>query len=81
MVEQNTFYSLMSAPWAIPVVFGCLVGIASIFARAFSECVQRTSLNRLKQSMVNRGYTAVDIERVVAANPDGLGKGSPVHVK
>lgn len=57
-------------PWAIPVIFGCLVAIVAILANVTSSTIKSLSLTSLKKRMLKMGYTATDIERVVCASPN-----------
>ena len=74
-------------PWVVPVVFGCLVAIVAIVSGVVSDCVKKVAETKLKQSMVERGYSAAEIERVLRAtadeeDEDDDGKplpGKPIH--
>ncbi len=59
---------LISMPWAIPVIFGCLVAIVAIIANSISTTLRTNAEIGLKRQMVERGYTAAEIERVMRAS-------------
>ncbi len=58
---------MLALPWAIPVVFGCLVGIVAILANMVSNIIRNVSETGLKKRMVDQGFSAAEIERVVRA--------------
>jgi len=58
---------VLTLPWVVPVVSGCLVAVIAIVSGVFSDCVKKMAETKLKQSMVERGYSAAEIERVVRA--------------
>ena len=57
-------------------VMGGMVGIISILAHQWRKHREAAYNARLKQLMIERGMTADEIERVVHATPDELGKGA-----
>ena len=57
--------SFVAMPWVVPIVCGSVVGIVAIFSRAISDCVKTVSESNLKQSMVEHGYTAEQIDQVL----------------
>lgn len=62
-------YNALSMPWAIPTIFGCLVAIVAIISGAVASCYKASSANRLKRAMVERGYSAAEIARVIQVSP------------
>ena len=57
----------LAMPWAIPVIFGCTVGIVAILAGATSSTIKALAETSLKKRMVNQGFSVSDIERVICA--------------
>jgi hypothetical protein len=71
---------VLTMPWGIPVIFGCLVGMVSIVAKRVSQCVTQMAEINLKRAMVERGFPAAEIERVVRATREPV-DGAPVPGK
>ena len=57
--------NVLVMPWAIPVIFGCLVGMVAIIANTISSVVKSNAETSLKKRMVDQGFAVDDIERVV----------------
>lgn len=55
----------------IAIIMGCLVPIVGLIASHWYKAQKVRSENDLKRSMVERGMTVEEIERVVAARPGG----------
>ena len=55
----------------IAVIMGCLVPIVGIIASCWYKAQRARSENELKRSMVERGMSADEIERVMAAHATG----------
>ena len=65
MLAQVDMERVLIMPWAIPVIFGCAVAMISILAKMVSYCWKYHCDTRLKRSMIERGYSVADIERVL----------------
>ena len=59
--------SIVTLPWVIPVVCGCIVAIVAIIGGVISECFKCVAQAGLKRSMVENGYTAEQIVLVLNA--------------
>lgn len=57
----------LAVPWVIPVIFGCLVAIVAIVANVISSTVTANAETDLKRRLVEQGYSADDIVRIVRA--------------
>ncbi len=70
MLAEQFWHGLFEMP-QIAIVMGCLVGllipIAGIIAFYWYKAQQVRSENELKRTMVDRGMSADEIERVIAA--------------
>ena len=53
----------------LAIVMGCAIPIAAIVCIAWCKVAKSTSENDLKRRMVERGMSADEIERVLAAGP------------
>jgi hypothetical protein len=60
-IDWNTGTVMMVMIFSVPIV--------AIVAEAWRKVEQARSQNELKRSMVERGMSANDIERVIAAQP------------
>ncbi len=58
----------LAMPWAIPTIFGCLVAIVAILSKTIASAVNSISETSLKKRMVNQGFSASEIERIVHAS-------------
>lgn len=66
---------IFSSPFVVPVALFC-IPIVAIIAHYWHEVLKTRSNNELKQSMVERGMSAGEIEQVVnAGNPSEKKKG------
>lgn len=61
-------HSALAMPWVVPVIFGCLVGMVAIVANAIVSIMRANAETNLKRRMVEHGYTAEDIARVIRAS-------------
>jgi hypothetical protein len=59
---------VLMMPWAIPVIMGCMIAIVAIVGGLVSSCITDLAETNLKRSMVERGFSAAEIERVVQAS-------------
>jgi len=59
--------SALGLPWVVPVVFGCLVAMVAIVANVVASTLKTNAETNLKRRMVEHGYSAEDIERVICA--------------
>lgn len=66
--------SFWNSPFAIPIVAICVGVGVPILGHYWSELKKHESDNKLKRSMVERGMSVEEIERVLAAK-------SPEHKK
>lgn len=67
-------YDFLIMPWAIPVICGCVVAAVAIIFGTLKSAYSELAETRLKQSMVDQGFTAAEIERVVTASASGDGR-------
>ncbi len=61
----------------IAVIMGCLIPIVGVIASAWYKAQKVRSDNQLKQTLVDRGLSADDIERIISAEakePPGSGR-------
>ncbi len=70
MAEFN-LTQILTTPWVIPVCMGCLVAIVAILAGISAGCISGVAETKLKRAMVERGFSAAEIERVVKASTCG----------
>ena len=61
----------LALPWVVPTIFGCLVAIVAIVANVISSTVKANAETDLKRRMVEQGYSADDILRVIRATSEG----------
>jgi len=73
MLAEQFWHGLFEMP-QIAIVMGCLVActipIAGIIASFWYKAAKVRSENALKRAMVERGFSADDIERVIDAQPE-----------
>ena len=53
----------------LPIIMGCLIPIVAIIAKVWYNTQKMRAEHELKQSMVERGMSVDEIERVIAARP------------
>ncbi len=58
----------LAMPWVIPTIFGCGVAMVAIIANVVSSTLKANAETRLKQRMVEQGYSPDDIVRVIRAS-------------
>ncbi len=61
----------------IAVIMGCLIPIVGVIASAWYKAQKVRSDNQLKRTLVDRGLSADDIERIISAEakePPGSGR-------
>ena len=66
-------YSLWESIFDVPqlaIIMGCLVPISAILGHFWFSTQKNKQNNDLKQSMVERGMSAEEIERVISAGVD-----------
>lgn len=68
---------VLAMPWVIPVIFGCLVGMVAIVTSHVSGCITHVAETNLKRAMVERGFSAAEIERVIKATGEPADDGVP----
>ncbi len=69
MLATSFWSSLFQFP-QIAIVMGCLTGMTVIIGVIWSQVERTKSKNELKRSMVERGMTAEEIERIIEAGQD-----------
>ena len=67
-------YDFLIMPWAIPVISGCAVAVVAIIVGSIKSALTALAETSLKQSMVEQGFSAAEIERVVLARSQQDGK-------
>ena len=55
----------------LPIIMGCLIPIVGIIGKVWYKTQKVRVESELKQSMVERGMSVDEIERVIAARPKG----------
>lgn len=68
---------LAEFPWnadMLGIVMGCGIPIVAIVGYFWYKVAKTTSENELKRTLAERGMSAEEIERVVAAKPGGKKK-------
>jgi hypothetical protein len=60
--------SVLTMPWAIPTIFGCLVAMVAIVANVTAATIKANAETNLKKRMIEQGYSAAEIERVIRAS-------------
>ena len=70
--HSNFWESFMSRVDIVVPVAGCVVGIVAIIAVCSAKTIKANRVADLKRSMIERGMSADEIERVISAgeNPD-----------
>jgi hypothetical protein len=58
-------------PEVLPFLTGAVIAVVAIVATLFTKTIREGSRNELKRAMVERGMTADEIERVLAADAAG----------
>ena len=62
-----------AVPWVmVPVILVCLVAMVAIVANAIAATVRANAETVLKRRMVEQGYPADEIVRVIRARPQDL---------
>ncbi len=70
MLAYSFGVSIFSIP-QLPIIMGCLIPISAILGYFWYSAQKNKQNNDLKQSMVERGMSAEEIERVISAGvPD-----------
>ena len=70
MLADNIWEMIFDMP-QIAVIMGCLIPIVGIIASFWYKAQRARSENELKRSMVERGMSVEEIERVIGAHPMG----------
>ncbi len=63
-------YSFLESVFGVPqlaIIMGCLIPISAILGHFWFSAQKNKQNNALKQSMVERGMSAEEIERVISA--------------
>jgi len=66
LIADSAWAELFKMP-NIAIVMGCMIPIASIIAMAWRGIEKTKSDNALKRSLVERGLSIEEIERIVSA--------------
>ena len=66
MLAGNAWHVIFGMP-QIAVIMGCLIPIVGIIASSWFKAQKMRSANELKRTLVDRGLSAADIERIMAA--------------
>ncbi len=66
---------VLTQPWAVPVIFGCMIPILAIIVGGISGCITKLGELKLKRCMIERGYTPADIEQVINAGVEDAADG------
>ncbi len=69
MLADSAWHIIFGIP-QLPIIMGCLVPIVVIIAKMSHETQKARSENELKRTMVERGMSVDEIERVMAARGD-----------
>ena len=69
MLADSFWSSLFQFP-QIAIVMGCLTGMTVIVGVFWSQVERAKSKDELKRSMVERGMSAEEIERIIEAGQD-----------
>ena len=69
MLADSFWSSLFQFP-QIAIVMGCLTGMTVIVGVIWSQVERAKSKDELKRSMVERGMSAEEIERIIEAGQD-----------
>lgn len=67
LAESFDWNSLLRADVAVPLA-GCLIAIVAIIGGFWSKTVKANRIAELKRAMIERGMSADEIERVIAAD-------------
>ena len=67
----DTIWEMIFGMPQIAIITGCLIPIVGIISSVWYRAQKVQSENRLKQSMIERGMSIDEIERVMAARPRG----------
>ena len=68
MLAEQSWHIIFGMP-QIAVIMGCLIPIASIIAGFWYKAQKVRSELELKRTLVDRGLSADEIERIIAARP------------
>ena len=66
MLAYSLWESIFRIP-QLPIIMGCLIPISAILGYFWHSTQKNKQNNDLKQSMVERGMSAEEIERVISA--------------
>ena len=69
MLAGSSFWEMALQIPQIAIIMGCLVPISAILGSCWYKAHKVRSENHLKRTMVERGMSADEIERVIAAGP------------
>lgn len=66
LAESTIWYAIFGMP-QVAILMACVISLGSVIAYYWHKTIVDRSANELKQSMIERGYSAEDIERTLAA--------------
>ena len=66
MLAGQDWHVIFGMP-QIAIIMGCLIPIVSIIASYWFKAQKERSTNELKRTLVDRGMSADEIERIIAA--------------
>ncbi len=69
MLAESLWQSIFQMP-QISVIMGCLIPIAGIVGGYWYSAQKMRSEHELKKTMIERGLSAAEIERIMAAGRD-----------
>ena len=73
MLAEQAWQGMFEMPQiaiAIPIIMGCLIAIAGIIGSFWYKAQKVRSDNELKRTMVDRGLSAEEIERILGAQSE-----------
>ncbi|MCB9852886.1 MAG: hypothetical protein H6819_07305 [Phycisphaerales bacterium] len=73
MLAWEGWYVIFGMP-QIAIIMGALVPIVGVIAHFWYKARTEHSANELKRTLVNRGYTVDDIERILAVQAEKPGE-------
>jgi hypothetical protein len=69
-MPQVDLTQVLMMPWAIPVIMGCTIAIVAVVGGLITNCLTQLAETNLKRSMVERGFSPDEIQRVVQTSAD-----------
>jgi hypothetical protein len=69
MLADATWATMFEMP-QIAIIMGCLIPIAGILGGIWYKIEKTKSNNELKRSLIDRGFSVEQIERIIAAGEE-----------